>query len=141
VRASQQDPLLKRAGELFSAMTEGSFTGIEADVDYKGNPVVVGVREEGVVAVSAMSNGTRDQLYLAFRLAGLDSYCSAAEPLPFIADDILVHFDDARSMATLNVLAAFGAMTQVLLFTHHKRIMEFGELLVARGLARVVSFA
>jgi len=141
VRTNQQDPLLKRAGELFGAMTEGAFSGIEADVDDKGNPVVVGVREGSVVAVSAMSDGTRDQLYLAFRLAGLDSYCKASEPLPFIADDILVHFDDARSMATLNVLAAFGSMTQVLLFTHHKKIMEFGELLAARGLARVVSLA
>jgi uncharacterized protein YhaN len=36
----------------------------------------------------------------------------------------LVHFDDARSAVTLEVLAAFGTTTQVLLFTHHDSIRQ-----------------
>ncbi len=125
VRARQQDPLVARAGALFKAMTQGAYVGVGADIDAKGNPVVVGHSISGTdVLVSKMSDGTRDQLYLAFRLAGLESYCAATEPLPFVADDILVHFDDARSAATLEVLAAFGATTQVLLFTHHDSIRQ-----------------
>jgi uncharacterized protein YhaN len=71
-----------------------------------------------------MSTGTRDQLYLALRLATLDHYVESSEPLPFIVDDILIQFDDDRSRATLEALADFSAKTQVILFTHHERVVE-----------------
>jgi uncharacterized protein YhaN len=71
-----------------------------------------------------MSSGTRDQLYLALRLASLEKYMDSAEPMPFIVDDILVHFDDARAQATLGVLAELARHTQVILFTHHARLVE-----------------
>jgi uncharacterized protein YhaN len=94
-------------------------------VDDKGQPVVVGRRRSGaIVSVSTMSDGARDQLFLAFRLASVEAYCQAAEPLPFIVDDILVHFDDPRSLATLGLLAEFGRTTQVLLFTHHLSVRD-----------------
>jgi uncharacterized protein YhaN len=80
-----------------------------------------------------MSDGTRDQLFLAFRLASLESYCRAAEPLPFVADDVLVHFDDERSRATLDLLAEFASVTQVLLFTHHAGVRDMGAALASEG--------
>jgi hypothetical protein len=110
VRADQQDPLVARAGVLFAGMTQGEFVGIETDVGEGGTPVVVGKRANGARApIAEMSGGTRDQLFLAFRLASLESYGESAEPLPFIADDILVHFDDYRARATLDLLAGFPA--------------------------------
>ena len=75
VRAEQQDPLIARAGVLFAAMTQGEFAGIETDVDEKGAPVVKGKRANGETeSVAKLSDGTRDQLFLAFRLASLESY-------------------------------------------------------------------
>jgi uncharacterized protein YhaN len=139
IRAEQQDPLIQRAGELFAATTLGEFAGIETDIDAKGHPIVVGRRANGGIAsVATMSDGTRDQLFLAFRLASLENYARATEPLPFIADDILVHFDDERSRSTLDLLAEFGRVNQVLLFTHHRTIRDLTEPLVAKGLANVV---
>lgn len=139
MRAEQEDPLIKRASELFAAATLGEFSGIETDVDDKGQPVVVGCRANGgLVSVATMSDGTRDQLFLAFRIASLESYAGATEPLPFIADDILVHFDDDRSQATLGLLAEFGKMNQVLLFTHHRSVRSLVEPLVADGLANLI---
>ena len=139
VRAEMQDPLIRRAGALFARMTLEGFASVDADVDARGSPVVVGVRADGSrVAVSAMSDGTRDQLFLAFRLASLENYCSATEPLPFIADDILVHFDDARAMATLELLADFDAVTQVLLFTHHQSVRHAAMQMAEQGRASVV---
>ena len=44
--------------------------------------------------------------------------------MPFIVDDILVDFDDARSQAALNSLAELAEKTQVILFTHHSRVVE-----------------
>ncbi len=139
IRAEQQDPLIARAGELFTATTLGEFTGIETDIDDKGHPIVVGRRANGgIAAVATMSDGTRDQLFLAFRLASLENYASATEPLPFIADDILVHFDDERSRSTLDLLAEFCKTNQVLLFTHHRSVRALAEPLVEQGLANIV---
>jgi uncharacterized protein YhaN len=80
-----------------------------------------------------MSSGTRDQLFLALRLANLDKRLVSAEPMPFIVDDILVNFDDERARATLEVLAGLGERNQVLLFTHHERIREYAVALGDRA--------
>jgi uncharacterized protein YhaN len=139
VRADQQDPLVARAGVLFGGMTQGEFVGIETDVGEGGAPVVVGRRANGAPAlIPEVSDGTRDQLFLAFRLASLESYGEAAEALPFVADDILVHFDDARAKATLDLLATFGEKNQVLLFTHHESVRDAAAELAEAGRAHIV---
>ena len=143
VRGEQQDPLVRSAGAMFATMTRGEFIALEADVDAKGNPTVVGVKGDGSGrrSVPIMSDGTRDQLYLAFRLASLVNYSAAAEPLPFVADDALVHFDDARGEATMELLADFSSTTQVLLFTHHRSVLNVASRLSAGGRAAVVELA
>ena len=93
------------------------------DFDESDQPVLVGVRSSGErLHVDGMSGGTRDQLYLALRLATLDHYLEGSDPLPFVVDDILIQFDDERSAATLEALADFSARTQVILFTHHQQV-------------------
>jgi uncharacterized protein YhaN len=139
LRDQQKDPLIRRAGELFAAATAGAFAGVDTDVDDDGLPVVVGRRGGGEqVPVARMSDGTRDQLYLAFRIASIEHHAQAAEPLPFVADDLLVHFDDERSAAALNLLAELGKATQVLLFTHHQSLKAAAAPLAARGLAAII---
>jgi uncharacterized protein YhaN len=124
-RQRHQGPLLERASEHFTLLTQGSFAGLRADFNEKDEPVLVGVRSDDErVYVNGMSSGTRDQLYLALRLASLEKYMESAEPMPFIVDDILVHFDDERSKATLGVLAELAGKTQIILFTHHYRLVE-----------------
>jgi uncharacterized protein YhaN len=123
-REANQDPVLIRGATLFSSITCGSFAGISTEVTDE-EPRLVGVRPGGVqVHVGGMSSGTRDQLYLALRLATLERYLATSESMPFVVDDILINFDDARALATLAILAEFSARTQVLLFTHHLRIRE-----------------
>jgi uncharacterized protein YhaN len=60
---------------------------------------------------------------------------------PFIADDILVHFDDARSRATLKLLAEFAETTQVLLFTHHQAVGRLASALVANDQATFIDLS
>jgi len=133
-RAENQDQLLKRASELFSHLTLGSFPKLETDFNEKDEPVLFGVRSTGQqVAVSGMSDGTRDQLYLSLRLASLEKYLTTNEPMPFIVDDILIRFDDQRSEATLKVLAELSAKTQVIFFTHHSRLVELAKQVVPNG--------
>ncbi|MGB7930786.1 MAG: AAA family ATPase [Gammaproteobacteria bacterium] len=131
-RQQHQGPLLERASEHFTVLTQGSFAGLRANFNEKDEPVLVGVRpNDDRVYVEGMSSGTRDQLYLALRLASLEKYMESAEPMPFIVDDILVHFDDARAQATLGMLAELARRTQVILFTHHARLVEQAKALDA----------
>ncbi|MFZ9794050.1 MAG: ATP-binding protein, partial [Gemmataceae bacterium] len=44
------------------------------------------------------------------------------DPLPIILDDILIQYDDERSVAALDCLAKLSEKTQVIMFTHHKHL-------------------
>jgi uncharacterized protein YhaN len=124
-RAEHQDPVLKIAAGTFRDLTLSSFTDLRTDIDDQGQAILIGVRPDGSwVNVEGMSNGTRDQLYLALRLATLQWRLQSAEPMPFIVDDILINFDDDRSRATLKAMAELGEKIQVILFTHHLRLVE-----------------
>ncbi len=124
-RKQNQGPLIRRASEHFAALTGNSFASLQTDFNSKDEPVLVGIRpNDARVHVEGMSAGTRDQLYLALRLASLEKYVHSAGPMPFIVDDILVDFDDQRSKAALQRLSELSQKTQVILFTHHMRLVE-----------------
>lgn len=125
-RKRNQEPLLKRAGELFREITQGSFLGLDVTT-VGGSPRLVGVREGAQVEVEGMSDGTRDQLYLALRLAAIERHQQSHEPMPLILDDVLVTFDDQRTRAILPILRAVGRKTQVLLFTHHRHLLDMAS--------------
>ncbi len=125
-RRKNQDPVLAIASRLFAELTLGSFSGLKTDVDDRGEPILAGLRADSrqALGVEAMSTGSRDQLYLALRLAGLQHRSTSSRSMPFIVDDILINFDDARGAATLQVLAGLGRNTQLILFTHHERVAD-----------------
>lgn len=127
-REKNQGPILTRSNALFSHMTLGSYESLRLEFNEKGESVLVGVRPGGeIVPVEGMSDGTADQLYLAIRLASLEAYLEKNEPLPFIVDDILIQFDDARAVAALQLLAQLSERTQVIFFTHHRHLVELAE--------------
>lgn len=128
-RESSQGPVVDRAGEMFADMTLGAFSGLRADYDDKGKAALVGVRASNgqSVGVDGMSDGTCDQVYLALRLALLESYLSGHEPIPFIVDDILIQFDDDRAVASLKALSELSKKTQVVFFTHHEHLVELAR--------------
>ena len=135
-RKKNQAPVLARAGELFSKLTLGSYANLRDELDGGGKPILLGVRPNDIeVSVDGMSDGTRDQLYLSLRLATLEQHLSKGEPMPFVVDDILIGFDDNRTRVCLEVLAELAVSTQVLLFTHHRRVLELaGELEAKAGI-------
>jgi len=47
--------------------------------------------------------------------------------MPLILDDLLVHFDDERTLRALAALRDFGQHSQVLLFTHHAHLVALAE--------------
>jgi len=128
-REKNQGPILERSSNLFARITPGSFAGLQIDFNDKGETVLMGVRPEGrgVVGVEGMSDGTADQLYLAVRLASLESYLEKNEAMPFIVDDVLIHFDNERAVATLKILAQVAQKTQIIFFTHHQHLVELAR--------------
>jgi uncharacterized protein YhaN len=81
--------------------------------------------------VDELSEGTRDQLFLALRLVAIEDHLDASPPLPFVADDILQTFDDARATATLRALLELSERTQVLVLTHHEHVLDLAGALPA----------
>ncbi len=131
-RRVQQGPMLAAAGTCFAALTGGRYARLGVDEDAAGRPRLLAVRDDATECpVEALSEGTRDQLYLALRVAAIEAYSAGAEPLPFVADDLLVHFDDARASAAMRVLARLGRTTQVVLFTHHDHVAALAATLSA----------
>jgi uncharacterized protein YhaN len=127
-RKKNQTPVLGRAGELFSKLTLGSYAGLRDELDSSGKPILLGVRpDDHEVPIAGMSDGSRDQLYLALRLATLEQHIKKEEPMPFVVDDILIGFDDDRTRVCLEVLAQLSTNIQVLLFTHHQRVLELAS--------------
>ena len=122
-RETRQGPMLKRASDIFAGLTLGSFELLA--VDFDSEPLtLMGKRPGGsLVPVEGMSEGTRDQLYLALRLAALHQHLQHALALPFVADDLFINYDDARSRAGLRALGDLSRHTQVVFLTHHDHLV------------------
>lgn len=137
-RAKNQDPILSRASDLFSRLTLHSFEGISVDYNEKDEAVLFGVRDGEKIEIEGMSDGSKDQLYLALRVASIEKYCRESEPIPFIIDDILVHFDDERAKVTLSILEELSQLTQVIFFTHHHHLVSLLEMTVSGNSCQLI---
>jgi uncharacterized protein YhaN len=74
-----------------------------------------------------MSDGARDQLFFALRLAYIEDHSGRVGQCPVILDDVLMAFDNERAAAALRVLSELSKKTQVLLFTHHAHHIELAR--------------
>lgn len=135
-RQTRQGPMLARASEIFQALTLGSFSRLLVDADSHDSPRLVSIRTDGnkPVEVPGLSEGTRDQLYLALRLAALDQQASQGSRMPLIADDLFINFDDRRTEAGLQVLGDVSRRMQVILLTHHDHLVPLARQVLGDGL-------
>ena len=124
-RQEKQAPLLAQASRHFAMLTGGSFSELALEFGDGDALQLTGRRPDGArVGIDGMSDGTADQLYLALRVAAVEDYLDRAPALPFVADDLFVHFDDDRAEAGFRVLGALARRTQVLVFTHHRHLVD-----------------
>jgi len=128
-REHNQGPILAKARDLFPRLTLGEFSGIGL-VGGDEEVALVGKRGDEEVQVMDMSDGERDALYLALRIASLDHHFQVNEPMPLIVDDILIGLDDDRVAAALEALGELAERTQVVLFTHHSRVSELAKCML-----------
>lgn len=133
-----QGDSLKRASELFALLTRDAFAGLDTQHD-DDRVLIIARRSNGErLLVEQLSDGTRDQLWLALRLMGIEHHVTTRGPVPVVLDDLLVHFDDGRSRATLQVLGELAEQTQVLMFTHHDHVAQLALDVLGPDLVNVI---
>lgn len=121
-----QPEMIATVSDLLSKMTAGRYTKFERA---SGNAQGILVRQSNGLEKrpEQLSTGTREQLYLAIRLAYVLHYCRQSEPLPIVMDDVLVNFDEARARNTLATLAEVAQTVQVLFFTCHPHMVALAK--------------
>lgn len=116
----RRDEINSAVSRYVSAITEGKYD--LAEVDETGK---LRVQTEGrEVLPEALSRGTLEQFYFAFRMA-VGSIVTQEEPLPLLLDETFAMYDDDRLRQTLRLLAANG--TQTILFTCQRREQKLLE--------------
>ncbi len=117
---AQVSPLVsRRAAELLRGMTDSRYDKVYFDRELHftvHRPEEITPRE-----LEYLSQGARNQVYLAVRLALSELVLPGDEPCPLVLDDVLVSFDDARAKNTLRLLQELGRQRQILLFTCQSR--------------------
>lgn len=126
-RDTKQGPMLAKASAIFNGLTLDSFSRLLVDSE-EAAPRLFGIRPNGEqVDVAGMSEGSRDQLYLALRLAALELQIDQGLNMPLIADDLFINFDDQRTAAGLKVLGELSRKMQVVFLTHHDHLVPLAR--------------
>ena len=136
-REKAQGPVVELAGNYFRLMTGGRFARLLID-DNGDTPVLLAQPVQGKpMDISALSEGTADQLYLALRLAALELQRKPERMMPLVLDDVFMTSDDERAAQMFRALEKFAATAQVLLFTHHQHLLDIASEAVAENKLRV----
>jgi uncharacterized protein YhaN len=134
-RRLHQDPLLERANRLFTRFTLGSFVELFVDVDERGRGVLMArQRDRVLLQMEGLSKGTREQLFLALRIAAIERYVASAGPVPVIFDDVFIESDEPRSERIFAALGELAARTQVIVLTHHHHLIDVGRRALGENL-------
>lgn len=119
--------MLARAGQAFSTISRGAYIDLVIQSGAAGDTLVAMDAGGGSKVVSALSKGTRFQLYLALRVAGYHEFAARRPPVPFIADDIMETFDDFRAEEAFRLFADMATVGQVVYLTHHRHLCEIAR--------------
>ncbi len=127
-----QPRLLGEVGTWIQRLTCGRYRELQQVRDQPDKLRVVDEHGEAKTP-EQLSSGTREQLFLAIRLAYVANYARDHDPLPMVLDDVLVNFDDVRARETLQALQEFSGTCQILLLTCHHRTVELCRSLPQPG--------
>ena len=107
----------ERASRIISGITDKKYLHIEPEIKQTEFKFVA--TSEGSDDTSdpdLLSAGTRDQVYLALRLA-IAEFLAQGKRFPLILDDPFINFDEVRLKNTVDLLAEIAGQHQVIMFT------------------------
>jgi uncharacterized protein YhaN len=124
VARDHQPPALRDASHWLARLTDGRYTRITTTID---EPKLEVHDADGAIwQPERLSRGTREQVFLALRLALVRDLQRHGVQLPVVMDDALVNFDDERARAAARVLVEFAAdqpgERQLLVLTCHAHV-------------------
>ncbi len=115
--------LLGLTHQFLSKLTGGRYVAVDRAAGSDGSFCVRSANDEAIEP-SRLSTGTREQLYLAIRMAFITHYTEHHEPLPVLMDDCFVNFDDARTRLALQTLVSWKDSVQTILLSCHGRVVQ-----------------
>lgn len=119
-RDRHQPTLLLRAGDHLGQITGGRYDRIEVGGPGDESFYLSGPSEPSPRRVEgSLSQGTREQVYLALRLAVVDHLDEGEERLPLVMDETLVNWDATRRDRAFDLLEQVAQNRQVFFFTCH----------------------
>ena len=117
---------LEMASEYLSRMTRERYRRIWAPLGK--HHVVVDDQLGRSFVVDELSSGTREQLFLAIRLALVREFADQELELPMVMDDLFANFDQSRTEAAVDCLLDFvNSGQQILFFTCHLHLARLFE--------------
>lgn len=124
VRRGYGSELEKQTQAIFSALTDGKYSGVSVSdtLDMSVEKAdVFGTRD-----LDFLSLGTTHQAYLSLRLA-IAKLISKDDTLPLFLDDSLSQYDDIRAERAMQFLKEFCLSSQGILFTCHNSICDIAQ--------------
>jgi uncharacterized protein YhaN len=126
VARDHQPPVLREASRWLARLTEGRYASITTAIDEAR--LEVHDADGAIWNPERLSRGTREQVFLALRLALIRDLGRHDVSLPIVMDDALVNFDDARARSAARVLVEFIAEQasdrQMLVLTCHEHVAK-----------------
>ena len=113
--------LLQLTHQYLSKLTGGRYVAVKHMAD---GGFCVENKDGEAIEPTKLSTGTREQLYLAIRMAFITHYTEQHEPLPVLMDDCFVNFDDARTRLALQTLLGWKDSVQTILLSCHGRVVQ-----------------
>lgn len=123
-RDAHQPDVLRLAGRHLADITGERYDEVAVG-DHAGGEIFFlrGPHARRALSVDeAISTGTREQLYLALRLAVVDHLDREGERLPLFLDEVLANWDRPRRERGLRLLARLSRERQVFVFTCHEDV-------------------
>lgn len=117
----RQPQTLAEASDFLRRLTRGRYNRVWTPLGE--DTLLIDDYREHTLDASWFSRGTREQLFVAIRLALTTSFAQHGSALPMILDDVLVNFDSNRALAAARVLKEVSESgRQIFLFTCHEHI-------------------
>ena len=116
--------IMRLTSEVLGALTDGALNHVELLTTNAGRVLSVSGSRGSGLTIMELSDGERDQLYLAFRIGVLLSLDDIGPDLPVLLDDVILTYDAERRERACAAIAELAKHRQVLFFTSQDSIKE-----------------
>ena len=119
--------LASRASAHIKQITDGVYDEILVNREMEVSVRIPQTKQLNQNPEQLLSQGTVDQIYLALRLAMVESMSENDEKVPMLLDDPFANYDDQRLARAMQLLGHIGETNQILLFTCREDVVKAGE--------------